>query len=154
MLSSILVYWTYMPRASRKEVNRSLQIEMQDNFALLISSLSSSRDIQQFFQTFLTDEEKTMLTKRLMLHLMLENYYDPAEISTVLGFSRETVYKHKIIWITGGDVYKTVIKKIAGKTKTKDFWKKVEKFLRPLELALISKSNMRARAKFMSGDYE
>ena len=61
-----------MPRASKRSVDKNLRIELQDNFAYLISSLHKSSDIQQFFETFLTDEEKTMLTKRLMLHLMLE----------------------------------------------------------------------------------
>jgi uncharacterized protein YerC len=143
-----------MPRASTRPVNENIKGELQDNFALLISSLTSPRDIQQFFETFLTSEEKTMLTKRLMLHLMLENRYTALEIAAVLGLSRDTVRIHKLVWISGGDVYKSIIAKLASKRKTSQFWKSVETILRPLEYALQAKSNMKARAKLLSGEYE
>lgn len=120
----------------------------------MISSLASSSDIQHFFQTFLTEEEKVMLTKRLMLHLMLENKYSYSEITEVLSVSNETVYKHKLVWEKGDETYKTVIAKIAKKKKTSAFWLQIEKFLRPLELGLEAKTNMKARAKLMSRDYE
>src|SRR5258706_1671008 len=143
-----------MPRASKRPVNVSLQIESQDNFALLISSLSSSRDIHHFFQTFLTDEEKTMLTKRLMLHLMLENGYDLSEITCMLGLSKDTIYRHKTVWSIGDETYKAIISKLAKRGKTKEFWNKIEKALRPVELALAAKTNIKARAKLFSGNYD
>lgn len=142
-----------MPRASKRPVNKNVLAELQDNFAFLISSLSSSKDIEHFFETFLTEEEKIMLTKRLMLHLMLGNGYEITEISTVLGLSKETVYKHKSISQSGDDTYKVIISKIASRRKTKEFWQQVEKLLRPIVLALDSKTNMKSRAKFLSGDY-
>ena len=141
-----------MPRASKRPVNKNIQEELQDNFSFLISSLTSSSDIQHFFETFLTEEEKTMLTKRLMLHLMIENGYDPMEMTSVLGISLETVRKHKMVSKLGDKTYKDIIAKITNRNKTKAFWKKVEKALRPLELALDAKTNMKARAKLLSGD--
>ncbi len=128
--------------------------ELQDNFAFLISSLSSSTDIEQFFETFLTDEEKTMLTKRLMLYLMFENKYTSAEIARVLGFSRETVRTHRYVWGKSNKKYRQIIASVSKRRKTKIFWSKVERALKPLELALQAKSNMKARAKLLSGDYE
>ena len=95
-----------------------------------------------------------MLSKRLMLHLMLENGYDVVEISNVLSLSKETVYKHKMIAQGGDETYKIIISKIASRRNTKEFWKNVEKILRPAVLALDAKSNMKARAKFLSGDYD
>lgn len=135
-------------------MNENIQIELKDNFAFLISSLSSPRDIQQFFETFLTDEEKTMLTKRLMLHLMLENGYSIVDIAVVLGLSRETVRVHHALWRNGGEVYKSIIARIAKRQKTKEFWESVEKALRPLEYMLQAKSNMRSRAKLLRGDFD
>jgi len=142
-----------MPRASRRPVNKSVEEELQDNFSFLISSLTSAKDIQHFFETFLTPEEKVMLTKRLMLHLMVENRYSIDEISSVLSVSKETVYKHRNILLWAGKEYKEIIVKITTRRKVKVFWKKVEELLRPLELALDAKTNMKARAKLLSGDY-
>lgn len=143
-----------MPRASKRPVNEQTSSELQDNFALLISSLTSSRDIRQFFETFLTEEEKIMLTKRLMLHLMLENKYTGTEIAAVLRLSRDTVRIHKLVWDSGGEVYKAIIAKLATKRRTNEFWKNVGKLLRPIEYSLQAKSNMRARAKLISRDYD
>ena len=136
-----------MPRASRKRIGRNMQDELRDNFAYLISALHRSKDIENFLEDFLTQEEKTMLAKRLMLHLMLENGYKPSEIEAVLGMSRETIRVHKKIWSRGGETYRSMIRKIAKRGKTKEFWQKVEKILKPLEYALQAKNNMKARAK-------
>ena len=47
---------------------------------------------------------------------------------------------------------KMIIRKIAKREKTKQFWKSVKKILQPLNLALQAKTNMKARAKLMTGD--
>lgn len=140
-----------MPRASKKPVRKNLNQELNNYFASLISSLNKEEEIEQFFNDFLTSEEKTMLTKRLMLHLMLENGYKASQIESVLGMSRETIRVHGYIWSGGGVVYKRIINKIAGKEKTKRFWEKVDKVLKPLDLALRSKTDMKARAQFATG---
>lgn len=142
-----------MPRASRKPVKKSLNQELNQYFTSLISSLNRAEDIEQFFKDFLTIEEKTMLTKRLMLHLMLENGYKTSQIEAVLGMSRETIRVHGHIWSGGGIVYKKIVNKIAGKEKAKRFWEKVDKILKPLDLALRSKTDMKARAQFASGGW-
>lgn len=140
-----------MPRVSRRQVNATVHGELEENFAFLISSLYKSTEIKQFFQDFLTDEEKMMLTKRLMLHLMLEQGYGQSQIKTVLNMSRETIRVHKRIWEKGSTTYKLMIKKIAKREKIKQFWKTVEKILQPINLALQAKTNMQARAKLMTG---
>ncbi len=136
-----------MPRASKRQVKSELLEEMRDNFAFLISSLSTSSDIQNFFTVFLTEEEKIMLTKRLMLHLMLKSGYEISEMCALIGVSRETIRTHKNVWTTSDVKYKNLIAKIAERRKTKEFWKKVEKSLKPLEYALSAKTNMKSRAK-------
>ncbi|HVF69253.1 MAG TPA: Trp family transcriptional regulator, partial [Xanthomonadales bacterium] len=108
----------------------------------LISSLQSFKDIEMFFDDFMTDEEKAMLIKRLMLHMMLENSYKASEIKIVLGMSRETIRVHQNIWKKGGKVYKSMLQKIAKRENTKQFWKKVESTLKPFDLTMQSKSNM------------
>ena len=140
-----------MPRASKHTINKDLQIELQDNFEVLISSLSSIHAIQKFFNIFLTSEEKIMFTKRLMIYVMLHNQYEPSKIAAILGISRDTVYIHKNTLNTGDETYQKIISKIARRTKTNEFWKNIEKHLQPLDLFLQSKTNMKARAKLMSG---
>lgn len=143
-----------MPRASRRTIRKEIDLELKDNFAFLISSLSSRNDIEQFFQDFLTREENTMLTKRLMLHLMLENGYRTSDIQAFLSISKETVRVHKNVWEKGGATYRKVIEKIAKQEKTKQFFKKLENLFKPIDLAMRSRSDMKARAKFGSGDWD
>nr|MBI5455427.1 hypothetical protein [Candidatus Levybacteria bacterium] len=143
-----------MPRASRKKLSKETDIELRENFSSLISSLKYSKDVDQFFQDFLTKEENLMLSKRLMLHLLLENNYKGVEIQSILGVSEETVRVHKNNWEKGGHIYKKIINKISNGRKIKLFLKALDKKLKPLELVLSSKINMKARAKFLSGDYD
>lgn len=151
-MPGIPVYLAYMPRASKIQLSKNIYEELQDNFAFLVSSLYKSADIEQFFQDFLTSEEKIMLTKRLMLHLMLEQGYSQSQIRAVLNISRETIRVHQHVWDKGGSTYRTIIQKIVKREKTKQFWQKIEALLEPLNLALKSKSNIKARAKLASGD--
>jgi uncharacterized protein YerC len=143
-----------MPRASQRKIDKDMQEELRDNFAYLISALHRSKDIENFLEDFLTQEEKTMLAKRLMLHLMLENGYQSSEIGAVLGVSHETIRVHKEIWSRGGETYRKMIRKIAKREKTKEFWRRVEKILKPLEYALSSKNDMKARAKLYNSPFE
>lgn len=94
-----------------------------------------------------------MLSKRLMLHLMLENGYKSFEIEKVLGISGETVRVHNNIWSKGGETYKKIIRRMAKREKTKIFRRGIEKILKPIDLALNVRTNMKARAKLASGDW-
>lgn len=143
-----------MPRASRIEVSKSIHEEMDTNFSSLLAILVSPDDIEQFLKTFLTFEEKTMLTKRLMLHLMLEKGYSSSDIASVLRMSRETIRVHKQIWSNGEDAYKVIINKIMKREKTNQLWQKIEKILKPLNVAIQARTDMKARAKLAQGDFD
>lgn len=143
-----------MPRVSRKVINKTINEELKEHFTSLISALTNTKEIEEFFQDFLTDEEKVMLAKRLMLHLMLENGYKIFQIETVLGISRETIRVHKNIWSRGGQTYRKLIIKIARREKAKHFWEKIEEILKPIDLALKSKTDMKARAKLATLSYD
>ena len=47
-----------------------------------------------------------------------------------------------------------MLQKLAKREKTKLFWKKVESILKPLDLALHAKSDMKSRAKLINRDYD
>lgn len=147
-----------MARASRKPVDEKLNKELRGNFTSLISHLNSSNDIEGFFKDFLTNEEKTMLGKRLMLHLMLEKGYKNSEIQSVLEISKETVRIHKLLWANGGITYSRIIRDLAHRNELKEFWGKIdsmiESIVKPVELFTKSRNDMKARAKFTSGDWD
>lgn len=141
-----------MPRVSRSQLKIEVRKELKENFADLVSSLSKKSDIEDFFSSFLTKEEDLMLTKRLMMHLMLENGYKDSQIHSVLGVSRETIRVHRELWERGGPVYKELLSKLAKKEKTREFLKNLARKLRPLDDFLGAKNDMKARARFISGE--
>lgn len=95
-----------------------------------------------------------MLSKRIMLHLMLERGYKSSQIQAFLGVNKDTVRIHTTIWQRGGSVYKNVLKVIAKKAEAREFWERLEKFFAPVELFVKSRNDMRARAKFASGEWD
>lgn len=140
-----------MPRVSQIPINKELKENLDDSFSDLISSLKDTSEIKAFFEDFLTKEERAMLSKRLLLHLMFEKEYSNSEIQSILGIRYETIRVHKNNWERGGKTYKLVLKKIASKQKSKLLFKKIEVLIDKVNLAIKSRSDMKARAKFASG---
>src|SRR3990167_9096774 len=115
-----------MPRASRKLINKDLNDELNENFLILISSLRVSQEINYFFAGFLTKEEKKMIPKRLMLHLMLFNNIPDSKISAHLGVSYETIRTHRNSWGSFSNEYKEIVSKISRRKNTKDLLRKLD----------------------------
>ncbi|MBI2443250.1 MAG: hypothetical protein HYV40_05085 [Candidatus Levybacteria bacterium] len=143
-----------MPRVSRIPVDQKLAKDIEENFLFLVSTLHRPEVIQQFFSDFLTNEEKTMLSKRLMLHLMLEKGYKQSEIQSAVRMSRESIRVHESKWSRGSRTYKLILRKLVDHARDKEFWVKVEKALKPLELFVKARHDMKARAKFLSGEFD
>lgn len=99
-----------------------------------------------------------MLGKRLMLHLMLERGYKNSEIRSILGISKETVRIHKLLWANGGSIYREIIRVLVNNNLNKEFWKKIDDslktMLKPVELFVKGRNDMKARAKFASGKWD
>jgi uncharacterized protein YerC len=129
-----------MPRASHRPVNKNLDQDLKENFSSLIATLNTPSEIRQFFNDFLTSEEQTMLTKRLMLHLMIERGYRSSQIQKVLGITKETIRVHRRLEAKGNVLYKRVLRKIDKKAEQKMLWKKLEKTLRPAGFLLTKRS--------------
>lgn len=142
-----------MPRASKRKLSKDLFFELENEFISLVSKLHNSSEIKNFLDTFLTKEEKIMLSKRLMMHVMLEKGHKSKDIETALLLSRETILKHKYVWLKSGLLYRNVLKKILSNNSTKKIFSKIEDVLYVFELMGGSKTNMKARAKFASGDW-
>jgi len=80
-----------MPRISKYKLGKEELQTIQNHFSYLISSLTDSREIENFLDGFFTPEEKIMLSKRLALQMMLKKGYSPSVIQPALHISYESV---------------------------------------------------------------
>lgn len=140
-----------MPRMSKYKFREDKFKELQEHFSYLISSLSKSSETESFFDEFLTGEEKVMLTKRLVLILMLKKNYPTSAIIDTLHISPETVRLHQNQLPYKSNVFHETLERLISREKAKEFFKKLEHILKPLDTALRLKNDMKARAKFASG---
>lgn len=128
-----------MSRASKRTANKNIDTYLGDSFVSLMSLLKGLRDAREFVQDFFTEEEKIMLSKRLMLYIMLHNGYQASQIKSALGLSRETIRVHKNAFNNSSLSYKKIIKLIADKQKVPEVWKMIESLLKPLNLIMHPK---------------
>ncbi|MBI2442315.1 MAG: hypothetical protein HYV40_00210 [Candidatus Levybacteria bacterium] len=143
-----------MGRVSKRKINVELQKELDEQLNTLIVSFSGKDEIHQFLGEFLTQEERTMLGKRLVLYMMLQKGFRSSEIQNSLSISLETVRSHKYLLENKRAPFIRKIQKLIKLEKNRQFWKKIEKAFEPLDLALRSKTDMRARAKFLQGAFD
>lgn len=136
-----------MPRASKRKLNPDIELQINNEFINLISTLHTTHETYEFLINFLTPEEKVMLSKRLMLHIMLEKHYKTSNIQNVLLMSRDTIQHHKKSWLVGGLTYRQILKKLIKRANTRAVLKKVEGKISFLELSKKSKSKMRGRIR-------
>lgn len=142
-----------MTRISKYKLRQKDLEVLTDHFSYLISSLTDSTEIENFFTEFFTKEEKIMLAKRLVLFMMLKKDYPPSVIQSALHISYETVRTYSMQLSSKNDLFQKTIDKLIKREKSKEFWSKIEKLLKPLNLALRAKTDMKARAKLASGDW-
>lgn len=142
-----------MTRVSRHKLQDQRAQEISDHFSHLIASLTTSSEIENFLNDFLTREEKIMLAKRLVLFMMIKRNYSSTTIQSALHVSYETVRNYSNQIYNKGEIFQKTLNKLIGKEKSKEFWEKIDKMLKPLDLFLRSKNDMKARAKFTSGGW-
>lgn len=140
-----------MPRASKFIFREEKIKELQEHFSHLISSLNDSSEIESFLDEFLTREEKIMLSKRLVLFMMIKRQYPAPIIQDILHVSYETVRTYQNQLPTKSERFQKLIDRLISREKTKEFFQKLEKLFKPLDLALKAQNDMKARAKIASG---
>ncbi|MCL4416709.1 MAG: Trp family transcriptional regulator [Actinobacteria bacterium] len=142
-----------MPRVSKFKLGQKELERINKNLSYLISSLNKSEAIESFLDEFLTKEEKTMLAKRLVLFIFLKRNYPPSVIRSALNLSYETIRIYQNQLNLKSKSFHELVEKLIRREQTKELFEKIDKLLKPLSLVLESKSNMKSRAKFLSGDY-
>ena len=143
-----------MSRISKFHLSQNQLQEIKEHFAFLVSSLTNANEIENFFEEFLTKEEKIMLTKRLVLFMMLKRGFLPDSIQSALHVSYETVRTYQNQLKYKNSSFHQTIEKLLKRENVINFFKKIGKILKPVDLALKSKTNMKARAKFASGNWD
>ena len=141
-----------MGRVSKKTIDRKLLDRIESQFFSLIQRLKSREEID-FMNEFLTSEEKIMLGKRLVLYMMLYKGMTNKQIHDSLGMSFETIHWYKQTYEGKSDLFRKKIEELLKNERNDKLWSEIEKVLEPIGLALKSKSNMKARAKLLSGDF-
>lgn len=142
-----------MGRVSKKIINKELFEDLEEQLSFIIISFKSKDETSSFLNEFLTSEEKIMLGKRLTLYMMLYKGMTSKQIHDSLLMSYETIRWYKQIYESKSETFKKEIEKLIGREKSKELWDKVEKILKPVELLVKSRNDMRARAKLGSGDF-
>jgi uncharacterized protein YerC len=142
-----------MTRVSRYKLHQEDLDEIVEYFTYLINTLREKKEIESFLTQFLTKEEKIMLAKRLVLFMMIKKGYSVEIIKASLHISYETIRTYTYQFSSKDQQFYKIIDRLLQREKSKVFWKKIDKLFKPLELTLNSKTSMKARAKFLSGDY-
>lgn len=142
-----------MGRVSKQLINRELMEDLEEQLSFIIISFKAKEETRAFLNEFLTKEEKMMLGKRLTLYMMLYKGMTSKQIHDSLSMSYETIRWYKQVYENKPDVFRKEIEKLISREKSKELWNKIERILKPIELAMNARNDMKARAKFASGDF-
>ncbi len=142
-----------MTRVSRTKLDPKKLQELKNHFSFLISSLNKDSEIENFFNEFLTEEEKIMLTKRLVLFMLLKRNYSPTSIQSALHVSYETVRSYQRELNHKNILFHKTIERLVQREGAREFFDKIDKILKPINLLMRAKIDMRARAKLAQGDW-
>ena len=142
-----------MPRTSKFKLDKNKLNEINSHLTHMVSSLTNKAETESFLENFFTKEEKVMLAKRLVLFMMLKKKYSPSIIKDALHLSYETVRIYQNQFESKNDIFQKTIEKLIKRQESQELFKKINKILKPIDLAIRSRNDMRARAKFASGDW-
>lgn len=79
--------------------------------------------MQEFLNNFLTQEERLMLSKRLMLYMMLAKKYPATVIKKTLQMSYETIRQHGHLFETKHESFHKLVQELTEKEESKSLWK-------------------------------
>lgn len=142
-----------MTQISKKFVSKDIFYELFDNFDYLIVSLKSKEEVFNCFKDLLTKHEKIILAKRIAILLLLTKGLTFLEIRQAIRVSTNTVSRYKKLLDDNSESYKIIIKKMEEFESTRKFYEKLHQIFGFVELMLTARSDMRSRAKLMSGNY-
>lgn len=108
-----------MPRSSTAQLSQETITELENQFYNFLDSLSYDEK-KQFFNEFLTNEEKMMMYKRLGLYWCLLEGYPLAKIQQMIGVTHDTTRVYNKKKNTLSPEFKSLIKRIEGSKQTEE----------------------------------
>lgn len=139
-----------MPRVSSNELSEKDMREFEKSFYSFLASFKSEEEISSFFKYFLTREEQIMLTKRLKLFQLSSLDYSAEEIKRILNVSYESARSYKLVFEYKPLEFRKEIKRSTQLSKSEP----ENKILNAFNIAVDSRSSVKARAKLYQGDFE
>lgn len=117
-----------MTQVSKYKLRDDIKLQIEDLFYTSIAKLKNKKEVESFLSEFLTRNEKTMLSKRVAVGILLSRGFNYREISRELKVSTSTITSYALIYKYGKN-YKRMVDLIESKIKTeKVFLNLAEKF--------------------------
>jgi len=140
-----------MPRKSVAPIELNELLLWKKQLIDILCRLENN-NLADFLEEFLTEEEYIMLAKRLQIYSLLYRDTPQKEVQQELGVSRETIRIYNYNKNEKSNKFKSIISKT--KTVSNNKTKEEGKLANFVDLAIKSRSNLKARAKLLQGDLE
>lgn len=138
-----------MAQISRNPLSKKIEAEIRQNLWQVIATLKDKKEASLFLEDLLTETEKTMLSKRLAIALLLEKKIEYRTIRDLLKVSLGTIGSVKIWLDKGGGGYQLAIRKLAKEESMKNFFIEIGQLLNKITEPKTKKD----WAKYASGDW-
>ena len=113
-----------MAQVSKYPISKEVYKYIFDVFLKTVAELRTKREVQQFFDEFLSPTERIMFTKRLAIGILLAKKYNYREISKLLRVSLTTIGGISLLYKYGNN-FRTIIDKLLADEKMEEVWLKV-----------------------------
>ncbi len=107
-----------MTQVSKYRLSEEIKKQIEDLFFQTIASLTSKEKVKEFFDEFLTKNEKVMFSKRLAIGIFLARGHEYREISRVLKVSTSTITSFAAIYKLESN-YKRIVDRVNKNIESK-----------------------------------
>lgn len=122
-----------MPQISRRKMKEEVWWGVWRKFVDTVVGLDSPRKVDVFMMGLLTNTERVMLAKRLMVAVLTLSDWTPAQIADALSLSRPSVYRLRAYFVLDAEYRKLVGASFPYKIPYKDGAKPLPLLLRGLK---------------------
>jgi TrpR-related protein YerC/YecD len=117
-----------MAQVSRYLMSDKIKTEINSLFWETISRLDDQTDIADFLEDFLSPTERTVLSKRLAIALMLKKDYSYQAIKKLLKVSQSTIADVNLKLKYSGKGYHKILDKVLKEQKINKIFDAIENF--------------------------
>ncbi len=142
-----------MSQVSKKFLDEKVRQRILEVFLTTLIDLKNTSDAQAFFDCLLTETEKTMLAKRLVIAILLAKNYDYRTISRLLKVSTTTVHTVNLKKQFLPQAFSQTVSKFMSREEWEKFWDEIEEAA-PDVSSILGSFKLKRKAAAMSGIYE